>query len=187
MWQAVHICILGFSSSVRLTELLDCRWTAIFRFLRGCLIGFKALAGPLKLFISCSCIVLAVCLGSLSCLKVNLMPSSRFWVFFPALYCLDGSVQPGFHSSIGAKVHQTRESCLSLLAASSSFFFLFCKFQLVFHVWKPTLLLLTGVSLFKLSIQLNLPQVKLKCRNIPKMIQQNWNSSELNFKRLREG
>ena len=85
MLQAWHTCIWGssfhsslhiLSSSVRLYGERRC--TAIFRSLQRCSIGFKSglWLDHSRTFIdlsqSHSCVVLAVCLGLLSCLKVNL-------------------------------------------------------------------------------------------------------------------
>uniref|UniRef100_A0A674ERS6 Interleukin-10 receptor subunit beta-like n=1 Tax=Salmo trutta TaxID=8032 RepID=A0A674ERS6_SALTR len=69
------------SSSVRLDGELRC--TAIFKSLQRCSIGFKSRLwlGHSKTFRdlsqSHSCVVLAVCLVSLSCWKVNLYPNLR--------------------------------------------------------------------------------------------------------------
>jgi hypothetical protein len=69
-----HSSLQVLSSSVRLDG--DCRCTAIFRSLQRCLIGFKSALwlGHSRTFRdlsrSQSCVVLAVCLWSLSCWKV---------------------------------------------------------------------------------------------------------------------
>ena len=61
----------------------ECRCTAIFRSLQRCSIGFKYgfWLGHSRTFRDLSqrhyCVALAVCLGSLSCRKVNLHPSLR--------------------------------------------------------------------------------------------------------------
>ncbi len=73
-------------SSVRLDGK---RWrTAIFRSLQRCSIGFKSglwlghSRTVTELLWSHSFIILAVCLGSLSCWKVNLRPSLRSWALW---------------------------------------------------------------------------------------------------------
>ena len=64
------------------------RCTAIFRSLQRCSIGFKSgiwldhSRTFRDLSRSQSCIILAVCLGWLTCWKVNLRPSLRSWVFW---------------------------------------------------------------------------------------------------------
>ncbi|XP_078131727.1 uncharacterized protein LOC144534007 isoform X2 [Sander vitreus] len=69
------------SSSVRLDG--ERWWTAIFRSLQRCSIGFRSglwlgqSRMVTELFRSHSFVILAVCLGSLSCWKVNLRPSLR--------------------------------------------------------------------------------------------------------------
>ncbi len=60
-----HSSLQILSTSVRLDGKRW--WTAIFRSLQRCSIGFK------------SGLILAVCLGSLSCWKVYLRPSLRSW------------------------------------------------------------------------------------------------------------
>ncbi len=70
-----HSSLEILSSSVRLDG--DRQWTAIFRSLQRCSIGFKSLF----LF----CVALAICLESLSCWKVNLLSNLRFrmlWISF---------------------------------------------------------------------------------------------------------
>ena len=87
--QAWHTCIWGIS------PIFLCRYsqalvgcTAIFRSLQRCLVRFKS-----RLWLvhsrtftdfcqSHSCVVLAVCLGWLSCCKVNLWPSLRSWLLW---------------------------------------------------------------------------------------------------------
>ncbi len=81
-----HLDLGILSSSVR----LDGKhwWTAIFRSLQRCSIGFKSglLLGHSRtvteLLWSHSFVILAVCLGSLSCWKVNLRPSLRSWALW---------------------------------------------------------------------------------------------------------
>jgi hypothetical protein len=68
------------SSFVRLDG--ECHCTAIFRSLQRCSMGFKSglwlgHSGHWDLSQSHSCVVLAVCLGSMSCWKVNLPGSQR--------------------------------------------------------------------------------------------------------------
>ena len=76
-----HSSMHILSSSVRLDGDGCC--TAIFRSIQRCLIGFKSglWLRPSRIFRdlsrSHSCIVFAVCLGSLSCWKVNLHPQSE--------------------------------------------------------------------------------------------------------------
>ena len=76
-----HSSLHILSSSVRLDG--ECCCTAIFRYLQRCSIGFKSghWLGHSRTFRdlsrSHSCVVLAVCLGSLSCWKMNLDPSLR--------------------------------------------------------------------------------------------------------------
>ena len=75
--------------SVRLDGERRC--TDIFRSLQRCSIGFKSgfWLGHSRTFRdlsqSHSCIILAVCLGSLSCWKVNLHPSLRSWELWSRL------------------------------------------------------------------------------------------------------
>ncbi len=81
-----HSSLQILSSSVR----LDGKhwWTAIFRSLQRCSIGFKSglwlghSRTVTELLWSHSFFILAVCLGSLSCWKVNLRPSLRSWVLW---------------------------------------------------------------------------------------------------------
>ena len=81
-----HSSLQILTSSVRLDGERCC--TAIFRSLQRCLIGFKSglWLGHSRTFRdlsqSHSCVVLAVCLGSLSCWKVNLHPSLRSCVLW---------------------------------------------------------------------------------------------------------
>ncbi len=81
-----HSSLQILSSSVRLDW--ERRWTAIFRSLQRCSIGFKSglWLGPSRTFkvlpLSHHCVALAVCLGSLSCWKVNLQPSLRSWALW---------------------------------------------------------------------------------------------------------
>ncbi len=78
-----HSSLQILSSSVRLDG--KCWWTAIFRSLQRCSIGFKSglwlghSRTVTELLWSHSFVILAVCLGSLSCWKVNLRPSLRSW------------------------------------------------------------------------------------------------------------
>ena len=98
-----HSSLQILSSSVRLDG--QCRCTSIFRSPQICSIGFwlgqsrtfRNLSG------SQSCVVLAVCLGSLSCWKVNLHPSLRTLehvfikdlpVLCSVLLCLDPDLSP---------------------------------------------------------------------------------------------
>ncbi len=81
-----HSSLQILSSSVRLDG--DRQWTAIFRSLQRCSIGFKSglWLGHYRTFtelsLSHSCVALSVCLGSLSCRKVNLRPSLRSWALW---------------------------------------------------------------------------------------------------------
>ena len=76
-----HSSLQILSSSVRLDG--EHWWTAIFRSLQRCSIGFRSglwlgqSRMVTELFRSHSFVILAVCLGSLSCWKVNLQPSLR--------------------------------------------------------------------------------------------------------------
>ena len=73
-----HSSLQILSSSVRLDG--ECWWTAIFRSLQRCSIGFRSglWLGQSRMVTVChSFVILAVCLGSLSCWKVNLWPSLR--------------------------------------------------------------------------------------------------------------
>ncbi len=76
-----HSSLQILSSSVRLDGKRW--WTAIFRSLQRCSIGFKSglwlghSRTVTELLWSHSFVILAVCLGSLSCWKVNLRPSLR--------------------------------------------------------------------------------------------------------------
>ncbi len=78
-----HSSLQILSSSVRLDGKRW--WTAIFRSLQRSSIGFKSglwlghSRTVTELLWSHSFIILAVCLGSLSCWKVNLRPSLRSW------------------------------------------------------------------------------------------------------------
>ena len=73
-----HSPLQILSSSVRLDEEHSC--TAIFRSLQRCLTRFRSglLFGPSRTFRDLSrnhsCVVLALCLGLLSCWKVNIHP-----------------------------------------------------------------------------------------------------------------
>ncbi len=81
-----HSSLQILSSSVRLDGKRW--WTAIFRSLQRCSIGFKSglwlghSRTVTELLWSHSFIILAVCLGSLSCWKVNLRPSLRSWALW---------------------------------------------------------------------------------------------------------
>src|SRR4029434_6243326 len=76
-----HSSLQILSSSVRLNG--ERWWTAIFRSLQRCSIGFRSglRLGQSRmvtdLFRSHSFVILAVCFGSLSCWKVNLRPSLK--------------------------------------------------------------------------------------------------------------
>ncbi len=87
MQQALHICIffffLSFFSLDHLRLAGDYHWTAIYRFLQRCLIGSKSQL--IESSLSRSCIVLAVCVGWLSCWKVNFQSSLRFWALWTRL------------------------------------------------------------------------------------------------------
>ncbi len=81
-----HSSLQILSSSVRLDGKRW--WTAIFRSLQRCSIGFKSglwlghSRTVTELLWSHSFVNLAVCLGSLSCWKVNLRPSLRSWALW---------------------------------------------------------------------------------------------------------
>ncbi len=81
-----HSSLQILSSSVRLDGKRW--WTAIFRSLQRCSIGFKSglwlghSRTVTELLWSHSFVILAVCLGSLSCWKVNLWPSLRSWALW---------------------------------------------------------------------------------------------------------
>ncbi len=81
-----HSSLQIISSSVRLDGKRW--WTAIFRSLQRCSIGFKSglwlghSRTVTELLWSHSFVILAVCLGSLSCWKVNLRPSLRSWALW---------------------------------------------------------------------------------------------------------
>ncbi len=81
-----HSSLQILSSSVRLDGKRW--WTAIFRSLQRCSIGFKSglwlghSRTVTELLGSHSFVFLAVCLGSLSCWKVNLRPSLRSWALW---------------------------------------------------------------------------------------------------------
>ncbi len=88
MWQALHICIWQLSSILLLTssplKLCQVGWglADIFRLLQKYLIAFKP-----RLWLGHSRTVvykpLLLCAwGSLSCWKVNLLPSLRFWMLW---------------------------------------------------------------------------------------------------------
>ncbi len=76
-----HSSLQDLSSSIRSDGERRC--TAIFRSLQRCSIGFKSglWLGHSRTFTELSCshsfVILAVCLGSLSCWKMNLHPSLR--------------------------------------------------------------------------------------------------------------
>ena len=63
-------------------------WTAIFRFLQRCSIGFKSglwlchSRTFTELFWNHSFVILAVCLGLLACWKVNVRPILRSWTLW---------------------------------------------------------------------------------------------------------
>ncbi len=95
MQQVFHTWIWGSSaippcrSSPVLSGWMVKRWwTAIFRSLQRCSIGFKSglwlghSRTVTELLWSHSFVILAVCLGSLSCWKVNLRPSLRSWALW---------------------------------------------------------------------------------------------------------
>ncbi len=94
-----HSSLQILSSSVRLDG--DLRWTAIFRSLQRCSIGFKSglWLGHSRTFTelssSHSCVALAVYLGSLSCWKVNLLPGLTFWMLWTG-FSLKGSSDAKF-------------------------------------------------------------------------------------------
>ncbi len=81
-----HSSLQILSSSVRLDGKRW--WTAIFRSLQRCSIEFKSglwlghSRTVTELLWSHSFIILAVCLGSLSCWKVNLRPTLRSWALW---------------------------------------------------------------------------------------------------------
>ncbi len=81
-----HSSLQILSSSVRLDGKRW--WTAIFRSLQRCSIGFKSglwlghSRTVTELLWSHSFVILAVCLGSLSCWKVNLRPGLRSWALW---------------------------------------------------------------------------------------------------------
>ena len=81
-----HSSLQILSSSVRLDG--ERWWTAIFRSLQRCSIGFKSglwlghSRTFTELFWNHSFVILAVCLGSLSCWKVNLRPILRSWTLW---------------------------------------------------------------------------------------------------------
>ncbi len=80
-----HSSLQILSSSVRLDGKRW--WTAIFRSLQRCSIGFKSglwLGHSITVteLWSHSFVILAVCLASLSCWKVNLQPSLRSWALW---------------------------------------------------------------------------------------------------------
>ncbi len=81
-----HSSLQILSSSVRLDGKRW--WTAIFRSLQRCSSGFKSglwlghSRTVTELLWSHSFVILAVCLGSLSCWKVNLRPSLRSWALW---------------------------------------------------------------------------------------------------------
>ena len=84
------IILCRSSQAVRLDG--ECRCTAIFRSLQRCSIRFKSglSLGHSRIFRDLSrshyCVVLAVCLGSLSCWKLNLWPSLRSWALWSRFY-----------------------------------------------------------------------------------------------------
>ncbi len=86
----VHSSLQILSSSFWLDG--DHPWTAIFRSLQRCSIGFKSRLwlDHYKTFttlsLSHSCVALAVCLGSLSCWKANLRLRLRYWALWNRIY-----------------------------------------------------------------------------------------------------
>ena len=78
-------CVIRYKLSTPVRLDGERHWSAIFRSLQRCSIGFKSglWLGHSRtirdLSSSHSCVVLAVCLGSLSRWKVNLRPSLRSW------------------------------------------------------------------------------------------------------------
>ncbi len=87
MRQALLISIWQLSANLLLTssplKLCQVGWGQmhIFRFLQKYFIGFKQRLwlGHSRTFTE---LTLAVCLGSLSCWKVNLLPNLRFWMLW---------------------------------------------------------------------------------------------------------
>ncbi len=95
-WRGVHKTDMTSSSSVRLAG--DHRWTAIYRFLQRCLIGSKSQLwldhsrAFIESSLSHSCIVLAVCVGWLSCWKVKLSAQSEVLSALNEVFIKDISV-----------------------------------------------------------------------------------------------
>ncbi len=98
-----HSSLQILSSSVRLDGKRW--WTAIFRSLQRCSIGFKSglwlghSRTVTELLWSHSFVILAVCLGSLSCWKVNLRPSLRSWALWRR-FSSRISLYLGYHLSL---------------------------------------------------------------------------------------
>ena len=123
LWQRLQPCLLGYdatslthlylrsffhstlqilSSSVGLDGEHHC--TAIFRSLQRCSIGLKSglwldhSRTFRDLSLSHSCVVLAMCLGSLSCWKVNLRHNVRSWALWTGFH--QGTVLCFIHLSL---------------------------------------------------------------------------------------
>ncbi len=96
-----HSSLQILSSSVRLDGKRW--WTVIFRSFQRCSIGFKSglwlghSRTVTELLWSHSFVILAVCLGSLSCWRVNLQPSLRSWA---QVFVQDISVLGRIHLSL---------------------------------------------------------------------------------------
>ncbi len=99
-----HSSLQILSSSVRLDGKRW--WTAIFRSLQRCSIGFKSglwlghSRTVTELLWSHSFVILAVCLGSLSCWKVNLQPSLRVLSTLEKVFVQDIPVLGRIHLSL---------------------------------------------------------------------------------------
>ncbi len=140
-----HSSLQILSSSVRLDG--DRRWTAIFRSLQRCSIGFKSelWLGHSRTFtelsLSHSCVALAVCLGSLSCWKVNLRPSLRFWILWTG-FSLRLSLYFGALSFFSTLFHsvpaaEKQPYSMRLLPAHFTFGMVLCRWCLELRLIRP--------------------------------------------------
>jgi hypothetical protein len=78
-----------------------------------------------------SCIVLAVCLGSLSCWKVNLW--SRFSSTISVLCSVHLSQDPDSGQIVQSRYHQIREYCFSYPSPRSVFLSKSCPINWIYH------------------------------------------------------
>lgn len=180
MQQALHTWIWEFSGILlcRSSQALS-GWTGTIRGqpfsgLSRCLIGFKSglwlghLRALTELSLSHTFVVLAVCLGPLSCWKVNLWASLRSWVLwnrfslrislyfagFSLPFTLTNAPGPAaekqphsYHHLLGIEAKQF--NLLFIRPWESFMCFFGCKFQAGFHVSCTEEMLSSGHSAIK--------------------------------------